>query len=276
MAVVPDKMILIREKINLMNSNLKKITQFITEFENFNQEEEQRQFDLQTIFIKNDPILNDTFFSNSSPSSSNDSISSLVTEPSKKLHESSETNIRKLRSTNNRSIINNCTSIKEDSKFNLQKKRSFQDINMYFSLESNDLVDDIIKNSFSNIKQDDVKVNSQSKFKNDLNKILEKLEIFDINKLFKIELIKPSKVKELNKNDEIYSYLKAENNDKESFSDNKQYFDYDEILDDNQKTTIDVNIKYLKTATNLDELKSIKIKLKSEIDSDESKCNEEA
>ena len=198
MAVVPDKITLIREKINLMNKNLIKLNQFINEFEILNQEED-RLLDQQNSFLKNESIINDSFFSNPSPSStnsySNDSISSLVTEPSKKIRELSETNIRKLRSTNTKSSQIQTTTIKGNSKYDFQKKRNLHDINIYFNLDSNELIDDLMKKSFSISKIDDGKKNNQQKFKNALNKILEKLELIDMNKLFTIELIKYSSVK---------------------------------------------------------------------------------
>jgi site-specific DNA-cytosine methylase len=47
------------------------------------------------------------------------------------------------------------------------------------------------------------------------------------------------------------------------------------IAENNNKTIIDENVKYLKTSSSIEELKSVKARLKSEIDSDELKCNEE-
>lgn len=276
MAVVPDKITLIREKINLMNKNLIKLNQFINEFEILNQEED-RLLDQQNSFLKNESIINDSFFSNPSPSStnsySNDSISSLVTEPSKKIRELSETNIRKLRSTNTKSSQIQTTTIKGNSKYDFQKKRNLHDINIYFNLDSNELIDDLMKKSFSISKNG--KKNNQQKFKNALNKILEKLELIDMNKLFTIELIKYSSVKEIKKNENILNYFKTENNQKESFNDHEEQIDYDEIAENNNKTIIDENVKYLKTSSSIEELKSVKARLKSEIDSDELKCNEE-
>jgi hypothetical protein len=278
MAVVPDKITLIREKINLMNKNLIKLNQFINEFEFLNQEED-RLLDQQNSFVKNESIINDSFFSNSSPSStnsySNDSISSLVTEPSKKIRELSETNIRKLRSTNTKSSQIQTTNIKENSKNNFQKKRNLHDINIYFNLDSNELIDDLIKKSFSISKIDDGKKSNQLKFKNALNKILEKLEIIDMNRMFTIESIKYSSVKEIKKNENILNCFKTENNQKDSINDHEERIDYDEIAENNNKTIIDENLKYLKTTSSIEELKSVKTRLKSEIDSDELKCNEE-
>ncbi len=287
MAVVPDKIIIIREKINLMKNNLKWITQFICEFELFNQEEEQRNFEqaffLNKTSIKNEPTLNETFFSNSSPSSSNDSISSLVTEPSKKIRESSESNIRKLRSTNLNNKPqekNNFTNNRENSKSNSQKRQICQTTDIFFSLNSNDLIDELIKNSFSSTKEDDLKTNSNLKFKSNLNKILDKLDLIDISKLFKIELIKSQKVKDLKINDEIFSFFKmekyeSENGEKDNSNDSKKYCDNDVFDHNSKKIVIEENIKFFKTSVSLEDLKSLEFKLKSEIELDESKCNEE-
>ena len=96
-----------------------------------------------------------------------------------------------------------------------------------------------------------------------------------MNKLFTIELIKYSSVKEIKKNENILNYFKTENNQKESFNDHEEQIDYDEIAENNNKTIIDENVKYLKTSSSIEELKSVKARLKSEIDSDELKCNEE-
>jgi len=287
MAVVPDKIIIIREKINLMKNNLKWITQFLCEFELFNQEEEQRNFEqaffLNKTSIKNEPTLNETFFSNSSPSSSNDSISSLVTEPSKKIRESSESNIRKLRSTNLNNKPqekNNFTNNRENSKSNSQKRQICQTTDIFFSLNSNDLIDELIKNSFSSTKEDDLKTNSNLKFKSNLNKILDKLDLIDISKLFKIELIKSQKVKDLKINDEIFSFFKmekyeSENGEKDNSNDSKKYCDNDVFDHNSKKIVIEENIKFFKTSVSLEDLKSLEFKLKSEIELDESKCNEE-
>jgi hypothetical protein len=287
MAVVPDKIIIIREKINLMNNNLRRITQFICEFELLNQEEEQRNFEQQFFFkktsIKNEPTLNDTFFSNSSPSSSNDSISSLVTEPSKKIRESSESNIRKLRSTNSNNKPqekNNFINNRENSKSNSQKRQIWQTIDIFFSLNSNDLIDELIKNYFSSTKEDDLKTNSNLKFKSNLNKILDTLDLIDISKLFKIELIKSQKVKDLKINDEIFNFFKmdkfeSENGEKDNSNDSKNYCDNDVFDHDSKKIVIEENIKFFKTSVSLEDLKSLEFKLKSEIELDESKCNEE-
>ena len=274
MAVVPDRILVIRERVDLMRNNLIKMVGIINECEALCQEEEQmnksKQSTLNKHFEKNEPLLNETFSSNS-PSSSIDSISSLVTEPNKPLSDSLESNMRQLRSANisNKMLINNN---KENAKFSSRNKQDTCDeVEIIFCLNSNDLIDDLIKNTQSDVKVIDMNNNNNSKIKLELNRILEKLDLIDLNKLFKIEFVKTckSKTKIFKKNEDD-----CENSDAKSYFDSPNNF-HEFKVESQNSSNIDDDFKFYRRISNLDELKSIETKLEYEIEADESKCNEE-
>ena len=316
MAVVPDKMLLIREKIGLMNNNLNIVINTINQYElNIKSNEtilfqHLEQNTANKYLIKHEPTLNDTFLTSpSSSSSSNDSISSLVTESSKIPNvDSLDVNTRQLRSTNSKSSLTNnnlINSTNENAKsIGDLPKRLFETFQINFSLTSNDLMCDLVKNLNSNNsfvingKTNDVNNSNSSnnmlKFKCELRKILEKMDLSDLNKLFKIECIKCTQLHnkcQINKNEDESLYnLKINNGSDEN---DHSVDDINELNPDcntdslvnngielknkNVPSTIilDDNLNCFKRIVSLNELKLIEMKLKNEIDSDESKFNEE-
>ena len=335
MALVPDRMLIIREQIEMMSENLKKISFNINQHE-LNQPEHPKQVNTKLneastnetsetkINIKTEP-LNDN---NSSPSSSTSSLvvqsspqpssSSLdqdykptvgndpdSNQDSSIKQESHDINtknsiqnsnsgqsVRQLRSNKSSSSslsnLNSVNSLKkenEQSKANTNTNESkCNHFELMFNVNTNELINELVEN-YTN-QETSINKNiiiDNLKFKNELDKLLDKLDLVDLSKLFKIDLIKHlfkvnnNNITKLNGNGN--GNCLSDSSENKEVNGNNGDINHEEMNSDsqdmNESNDTDSSGYLFKRFASIDDLKQIEAKLKVEIESDESKYNDE-
>jgi hypothetical protein len=334
MALVPDRMLIIREQIEMMSENLKKISFNINQHE-LNHPEHPKQVNTKLneastnetsemkIHIKTEP-LNEN---NSSPSSSTSSLvvqsspqpssssldqdykpavandpdsnqDSSIKQESHDLNNknsiqnsNSGQSVRQLRSNKSSSSslsnLNSVNSLKrenEQSKANTNTNESkCNHFEVMFNVNTNELINELVENY--NNQETSINKNiivDNLKFKNELNKLLDKLDLVDLSKLFKIDLIKHlfklnSNIAKLNGNGN--GNCLSDSSENKEVNGNNSDANHEEMNSDsqdmNESNGTDSSGYLFKRLASIDDLKQIEAKLKVEIESDESKYNDE-
>ena len=177
MAVVPDKMLILREQIELMNENRAKIEKIINSYESslingYNNESNNSD---DTSFPKNITIKTENTDQIIQNDNRNSNCISTDNESSQSI-----SNTRQLRSNNSSSILKSNKLSTSNSNNQLITDKEECNYEIIFNLKSNDVVNELINNCNNNILK--LKANLDLLIENNFDSI-------ELSKLFKIEKI---------------------------------------------------------------------------------------